>query len=118
MASSEILSRWFKKYKYLSFAVAILGSFTGMVMWPSVSQLLLDSYGYHTAMGIMASCHSIHIIAGVFFTSPSDEGGNNTDNGIYHSLAAFRYSPLSVPYNYLRSTLIGKYHLQLQACVD
>lgn len=73
VASSEILSLYFKKYRYLAFALAVLGYFVGMVAWPNVSQNLLDQYGYSQAMGYMACLHVMHIIAGILFFTPRVE---------------------------------------------
>lgn len=72
MASSEILALSFNKYRNLAFAVAVLGYFTGLIIWPVVSQALLDRFGYHKAMGIMAALHSIHIVAGLLYIPPKE----------------------------------------------
>ena len=72
VATSEVLALNFSKYKYLAFSLAVLGYYVGMVVFPIVSQMLLDQYGYSQAMGIMASFHIIHIIAGLIFFQPSE----------------------------------------------
>ena len=72
IATSEVLALNFSKYKYLAFSLAVLGYYVGMVVFPIVSQMLLDQYGYSQAMGIMASFHVIHIIAGLLFFQSSE----------------------------------------------
>lgn len=76
IATSEILAQHFDKFKYLAFALAVFGYYVGMVVWPIVSQTLLDLLGYHKAMGIMSSFHVVHVIAGVLFFSPQDGAAN------------------------------------------
>ena len=72
VATSEVLALNFDKYKYLAYSLAVLGYYVGVVVFPIVSQKLLDQYGYSQAMGIMASFHVIHIIAGLMFFQPSE----------------------------------------------
>ena len=77
VATSEILALNFDKYKYLAFSLAVLGYYVGMVVFPIVSQKLLDDFGYSKAMGIMASFHVTHIIAGILFFQPTEEDNSN-----------------------------------------
>lgn len=80
MASSEILALCFSKYRYLAFAIAVLGYYVGMVVWPTTSQILFDKYGYSQAMGIMATVHIIHLVAGLLFFQPQDEPEDTKPN--------------------------------------
>ena len=73
VATSEVLALNFEKHKYLAFSIAILGYYIGVVAFPIVSQELLNSFGYSKAMGIMASFHIIHVIAGISFFEPAEE---------------------------------------------
>jgi len=45
----------------------------GIITWPIFSQFLLTKFGYSYAMGIMASAHLLHIIAGISFFEPKEE---------------------------------------------
>lgn len=86
IASSEILAIHFEKYKYLAFALAVLGYYFGMVAWPTLSQHLLDKFGYSTTMGIISSLHIIHIITGCLFFQPTERDidlKTDTINGKY-----------------------------------
>lgn len=73
MAGSQILNLYFCKYKYLAFAVAYSGTYAGMIVWPVVSQLLFDKYGYSIAMGVMFAAHLTHILAAILMVQPSQE---------------------------------------------
>ena len=77
VATSEVLALNFEKYKYLAFATAIIGYYVGMVIFPLISQELLEAYGYSTAMGIMALFQVIHVIAGILFFEPTKQGELN-----------------------------------------
>lgn len=70
IATSQILAVYFDKYKYLAFSLAMLGNYVGTVVWPVLSQHLLNKFGYSHAMAIMASAHVLHIIAGITFIEP------------------------------------------------
>jgi len=72
-ASSQILAVYFDRLKYLAFSLAALGIYVGLMTWPILSQFLLNKFGYSYAMGIMASAHLLHIIAGISFFEPKEE---------------------------------------------
>lgn len=69
-ATATVLPLFFDKYLHLAFAIEALGFYVGMAVLPNLLQYLLDIYGYGTAMGIFASLHVIHIIAGFLYFEP------------------------------------------------
>jgi len=69
-ASSQILVIYFDRLKYVAFSLVSLGNFGGVMAWSVLSQFLLNKFGYSQAMGIMASAHLLHIIAGILFFEP------------------------------------------------
>ena len=71
VASSDILAKHFIKYKHLAFSLAASGHYIGIIVFPILSQHLLDTYGYSMAMGILAPVQLIHIFAGIFFYEPT-----------------------------------------------
>ena len=71
IASSEILALNFERFKYLAFSLAVLGYYAGMAEFAIISQKLLDLFGYSKALGILASFHVIHIVAGFMFFQSS-----------------------------------------------
>ena len=71
IASSDILSKYFIKYKHLAFSLAASGHYIGIIVFPILSQHLLDTYGYSMTMGILAPVQLIHIFAGIFFYEPT-----------------------------------------------
>ena len=74
MASTKILATHFEKRKHLAFSVVGLGAYIGMVSWPSVSQHLLENYGYSMSMRILACLHTVHIIAGILYIENTGYG--------------------------------------------
>ena len=77
IAASEILALNFDRFKCLAFSLGMLGCYAGMVVFPVVSQMLLDEFGYSKAMGIMGSFHASHIVLGLLFFQASDEDESN-----------------------------------------
>ncbi|XP_067951283.1 monocarboxylate transporter 3-like [Watersipora subatra] len=73
ISSTEALAKYFDKYRYLAFSLVTLGQNVGITAWASLSQLLLDNFGYATAMRILASFHIVHVIFGIALVEPTSE---------------------------------------------
>lgn len=75
MASSEVLSLHFRKYKYFAFSTVVLGYYIGLTGWPIGSRLLIDNVGYSQSMVILAAPQILTVIAGLSYYEPTRKAG-------------------------------------------
>ena len=73
---------------YLASALAVLGFYVGLSLFPYASQLLFENYGYNKTMGILAGVESFLIIAGIFYqesneTEPGEGQQHDGPNGTH-----------------------------------
>ena len=78
VASTEVISFYFDKYKTLAFAVIVIGFYVGISAWPVISQKLFDTYGYSITMAVFAIPQIIHIITGFLFIEPTLPSTDNS----------------------------------------
>lgn len=81
MASSEVLRFHFKRHMYLASAVAVAGSYAGTCALPTPMQALFETYGFHKAMGILASFHIVHLLTAIIYIEANEEVSATTSSG-------------------------------------
>ena len=99
MASTEVISLYFDKYKHFAFAVIVIGYYVGVSAWPVISQKLFDTYGYSITMAVFAIPQIIHIIAGLLFIEPTLPSTDNSSVMLSTEGITYQLARLSLPLN-------------------